>query len=164
MRAPIATVASAAASAVASAVVVASLFALGCGGAAPIVVDEDAELLVELRGNRIVFNHKIEFGHDSDALEPSAAPILDAVCGVLGEHPEIYRVQVQGHTSTVGEEAHNQELSAARAESVAAYLRAHGVAAEVTSQGYGETYPLCPDETDECHARNRRVEFFVDAR
>lgn len=136
--------------------------AAGCGGAQ--VVEDDGVLRVELRGNRIVINQKIEFGHDSAEILESSYPILDRVAALLDEHDEIYRVQVQGHTSTVGEEQHNLELSAARAEAVSEYLRTHGVTAEVTSQGYGETYPLCPEDTDACHARNRRVEFFVDAR
>jgi len=71
---------------------------------------------------------------------------------------------VQGHSSTDGDLRHNRELSDRRAEAVAEYLRAQGVTQEVTSQGYGETYPLCQDDSTECHARNRRVEFFVDER
>ena len=133
-----------------------------CGGAQ--VVNDDGELRVELRGNRIVINQKIEFAHDSAEILEESYPILDQVARILGEHEEIYRVQVQGHTSTVGEEQHNLELSTARAASIADYLRAHGVTQEITSQGYGQTYPLCRDETDECHAQNRRVEFFVDSR
>ncbi len=73
-------------------------------------------------------------------------------------------MQVQGHTSTDGDEAHNQTLSEQRAARVASYLREHGVTQEVTSQGYGETYPLCREETEECNEQNRRVEFFVDMR
>lgn len=133
---------------------------VGCGGPQPPPDPDD--LLVELRGNRIVFNHKIEFEFDSANILEQSHPILDRICELLVEHPNIYRVQVQGHSSTEGEEVHNQELSAARAESVAEYLRSHEVAAEVTSQGYGETYPLCREETEECNQENRRVEFFVD--
>ena len=119
---------------------------------------------MELRGNRIVFNHQLQFGHDSaEILEPSF-PVLDRICELLGEHEEIFRVQVQGHTSVDGEVQHNQELSAARAEAVAEYLRSQGVTQEVTFQGYGETYPICREESDACNEENRRVEFFVDSR
>jgi outer membrane protein OmpA-like peptidoglycan-associated protein len=138
------------------------LLAAGCGGGPDVI--EEGPLRVELRGNRIVINQKIEFAHDSAEILEGSHPILDQVAAILDAHDEIYRVQVQGHTSTVGEEAHNQELSAARAEAVAVYLREHGVTQEVTSQGYGESYPVCQEETDACHAQNRRVEFFVDSR
>ncbi len=139
------------------------LLATACGGTSP-PVDGEEPLLVELRGQRIVFNHRIEFEHDSATLVPEDDPILDGVAAVLAEHEEVYRVQVQGHTSAVGNAEHNQELSEARAAAIAAALTERGVTQEITSQGYGPTYPLCQEDTDECHAQNRRVEFFVDTR
>ncbi|HBQ17932.1 MAG TPA: hypothetical protein DEF51_44710 [Myxococcales bacterium] len=138
--------------------------ASACGASTPPVAEGEEPLEVELRGNRIVFNHQLQFGHDSaEILEPSF-PVLNRICELLGEHEEIFRVQVQGHTSVDGEVQHNQELSAARAEAVAEYLRSQGVTQEVTFQGYGETYPICREETDACNEENRRVEFFVDSR
>lgn len=119
---------------------------------------------VELRGNRIVLSDRILFEHDSDRILEESHDILDRVVALIDMHDEIVRVQVQGHSSTDGDDAHNQELSAARAASVAAYLREHGVEVDVTSQGYGETYPICREETEECNEQNRRVEFFVDMR
>ncbi|MEQ9077589.1 MAG: OmpA family protein [Sandaracinaceae bacterium] len=140
------------------------LSASACGASTPPVAEGEEPLEVELRGNRIVFNHQLQFGHDSaEILEPSF-PVLNRICELLGEHEEIFRVQVQGHTSVDGEVQHNQELSAARAEAVAEYLRSQGVTQEVTFQGYGETYPICREETDACNEENRRVEFFVDSR
>lgn len=119
---------------------------------------------IELRGNRIVLSDRVLFEHDSERILEESYPILDRVVTLLDTHDEIVRVQVQGHSSTDGQAARNQELSAARAASVAAYLREHGVEQEVTSQGYGPTYPLCREDTPECHEQNRRVEFFVDLR
>ena len=139
---------------------------VGCGAAADTTVEyaEEAPLEVELRGNRIVFNHRIEFAHDSDTILPASHEILDRVAALLATNEGIIRIQVQGHSSTDGDVGHNRELSDRRAEAVAEYLRAQGVTQEVTSQGYGETYPLCQEDSPECHARNRRVEFFVDER
>lgn len=134
----------------------------GCGAA--VSQSNDGTLRVELRGNRIVINDRVQFEHDSDVILEQSHPILDRVVEILGEHDEIIRVQVQGHTSTDGSAERNQVLSEERAAAVAAYLRDHGVTQEVTSQGYGPTYPLCREETEECHEQNRRVEFFVDVR
>lgn len=133
--------------------------AIACGGPQQPTIPG-----IELRGNRIVLSDRIQFEHDSDRILEESYPILDRVVSLLEQHEEIVRVQVQGHSSTDGQLARNQELSAARAASVAAYLREHGVAQEVTSQGYGPTYPVCREETEECHQQNRRVEFFVDQR
>lgn len=134
----------------------------GCG--ATVSQTGNGTLSVEVRGNRIIIGDRVQFEHDSDRILEASHPILDRVVEVLGEHEEIIRVQVQGHTSTDGDDAHNQTLSTERAAAVASYLREHGVAQEVTSQGYGETYPICREESDECHEQNRRVEFFVDVR
>lgn len=133
--------------------------AIACGGPPPPTIPG-----IELRGNRIVLSDRIQFAHDSDRILEESYPILDRVVSLLEQHEEILRVQVQGHSSTDGQLRRNEELSAARAASVAAYLREHGVAQEVTSQGYGPTYPVCREETEECHQQNRRVEFFVDMR
>lgn len=119
---------------------------------------------VELRGNRIVLADRIQFAHDSDRILEDSHPILDRVVTLLEHHDEIVRVQVQGHSSTDGDARRNQRLSELRAAAVATYLREHGVRQEVTSQGYGATYPLCAETTDACHQQNRRVEFFVDLR
>lgn len=138
-----------------------SLSLLGCGGTE--VVDPDA-LIVEIRDNRIYVNKSVHFAHDSDEILPDSFELLDRVAAVIGDHPDILRVQVQGHTSVDGDEEHNLELSGRRAAAVAEYLNSHGVSIEITHQGYGETYPVCREETPECAEQNRRVEFFVDQR
>ncbi len=146
---------------IALAVTLTALTLSACGGAE--VVDT-TNLIVEIRGNRIYVNQRVHFGHDSDEILADSFELLDRVAAVIGEHEEIVRVQVQGHSSVDGDDAHNLELSGRRASAVAEYLRGHGVGVEITSQGYGETYPLCREETEACHEQNRRVEFFVDQR
>ncbi|MBX3274915.1 MAG: OmpA family protein [Sandaracinaceae bacterium] len=140
--------------------------AIGCGGLAPERVedapDEPPALEVTLRANRIVFNRPIRFADDTDELLAESHEVLDRVAELLAERGNLVRVQVQGHSSTRGTTQQNQELSARRAAAVAAYLRAGGVRQEITSRGFGETYPVCHEETDDCHERNGRVELFVD--
>ncbi|MFT5354118.1 MAG: outer membrane protein OmpA-like peptidoglycan-associated protein [Polyangiales bacterium] len=48
-----------------------------------------------------------------------------------------------------------------RAAAVVEALRARGVTAELESSGAGEIEPVCQEDTDECHASNRRVEFII---
>lgn len=58
--------------------------------------------------------------------------------------------------------AGNVELSKARADAVAAFLKAQGVPANlVTTVGLGETHPVASNETAEGRAQNRRVEIDV---
>jgi OmpA-OmpF porin, OOP family len=131
------------------------VIATGCGASL-------RNWFVELQGDRIVIHDHIQFGQDSDEILPESFGLLDRIVAVLGEHPEVTAVQVHGHTSTEGPDAHNHELSERRAAAVARYMTEHGVTQRISSRGFGEEHPLCQDDTDECNERNRRVEFFVE--
>jgi outer membrane protein OmpA-like peptidoglycan-associated protein len=68
-------------------------------------------------------------------------------------------VDVLGHTDATGTAAANQALSQRRAEAVAAHLRSRGVAgARIATRGYGSTYPIGDNVTEQGRALNRRVE------
>jgi len=66
---------------------------------------------------------------------------------------------IEGHTSTDGEENYNLELSAARAKRVYEELtQRYDVPAEVLSaHGYGEAFPMYPDGTEKEMQQDRRV-------
>lgn len=116
---------------------------------------------IQIRDNRIQFDDHIYFGSDSDVILEESYPLLDALAETLIDHDEIRTVRIVGHTDAQGSDEHNQDLSERRAASVAAYLASHGVTQTLRPEGRGESEPLCTDETDECHARNRRVEFII---
>jgi OOP family OmpA-OmpF porin len=70
-------------------------------------------------------------------------------------------VEIQSHVDNVGQDAAaaRQTLSEGRAKIVAAWLTAHGVAAnQVTSRGYGKTRPIAENDSDLGRALNRRIE------
>ena len=76
-------------------------------------------------------------------------------------HPDL-RLDVEGHTDSVGDDAYNQRLSERRAEAVAQRLAAQGVpAANITSKGFGETSPVASNDTAAGRQQNRRVELVV---
>ena len=67
---------------------------------------------------------------------------------------------IEGHTDDQGDEAANQELSEARAESVRDYLVSQDIAADrMETAGFGETLPIADNDTPEGRADNRRIEF-----
>ncbi|HXO29113.1 MAG TPA: OmpA family protein [Thermoanaerobaculia bacterium] len=81
-----------------------------------------------------------------------------------GEHP----IVIEGHTDSIGSDAHNQRLSEQRAAAVRAWLAAHGfVPASTPIKGYGKTRPVAantnPDGSDNPagRQRNRRVEVVI---
>lgn len=78
-------------------------------------------------------------------------------------------ISVEGHTDAVGSEAFNQELSEQRAEQVASALISEGIDPQrITSKGFGERYPIAPNNTPEGldnprgRQENRRVEVVVE--
>jgi len=103
----------------------------------------------------------ITFSYDSAAVQPQFQPTLNQVASILGEYPKTY-IDIYGHTDSDGSDAYNQGLSERRAQSVQAYLAAHGVqAARLATRGFGETQPIASNDTVEGKAQNRRVEIKI---
>lgn len=68
-------------------------------------------------------------------------------------------VAVSGYTDGIGPDAYNLRLSRARAQTVANYLKSHGMnAARFDVQGYGKDGPVATNETAQGRSQNRRVE------
>lgn len=106
----------------------------------------------------------VNFEFDSAKLNGSASSILNEGAAVIKDHPEI-RVEVQGHTDSVGSEAYNQKLSEKRAESVKSYLEGQGVeSSRISASGKGESDPVATNDTAEGRAANRRVEISAEPR
>ncbi|MFZ5476751.1 MAG: OmpA family protein [Myxococcota bacterium] len=88
----------------------------------------------------------------------SESTLYDAL-KVFEDFPDV-RIEVQGHTDDVGNDEFNLDLSQRRAEAVADWFYAHGVAyGRLRAVGYGETLPIAENSSDSGRAENRRVEF-----
>ncbi len=73
-----------------------------------------------------------------------------------------FRIAIGGHTDSDGDDAYNQWLSEARANTVVAYLADSGVERDrLSGTGYGEAQPVASNDTPEGKAANRRIEFLV---
>jgi outer membrane protein OmpA-like peptidoglycan-associated protein len=95
------------------------------------------------------------------SLRPQAREKLARVAGILAGHPGL-RLQVEGHTDSVGTEEYNQDLSEHRAGSVSDYLTQSGIPADsVTARGFGKTQPVATNDTAAGRQQNRRVELVV---
>jgi len=102
------------------------------------------------------------FETGSASLMPESLSELDRLAQLLKESPAL-KIQINGHTDNVGDDAFNQTLSEARAKAVQDYLLAKGIApGRLRYKGYGETKPILgSNATAEGRARNRRTEFEV---
>lgn len=99
----------------------------------------------------------VQFETNSAKLKAESYAPLNAVAADLKPFPRL-KVEIQGHTDSVGADAYNLTLSQGRADSVREYLISQGVtAAQLTAKGYGESKPIADNKTAEGRAQNRRV-------
>lgn len=136
------------------------------GTAAPVEAEPpppEPQKRVEVRENKIIINEKIQFLVNSDKILDVSHSLLDEVAKVIKDHPQIKKIEVEGHASAEGSDAKNLSLSNRRAKAVMKYLtKTAGVTEGVLSaKGYGETRPIADNETEEGREKNRRVEFTI---
>jgi OOP family OmpA-OmpF porin len=98
------------------------------------------------------------FDFNKSTLQPASDAALQPVANLMAADKAL-KVEIQGHTDNVGNDAYNQTLSEARAKTVATWLTQKGVAADrLTAKGYGKTKPVADNGSDDGRAKNRRVE------
>ena len=109
----------------------------------------------------IVNMSDVLFDTGKSTLRPSAREKLAKVAGIVSGHPGL-RLDVEGHTDSVGGDAYNQQLSEDRGSSVRDYLTGQGMATgSVTSRGFGKTQPVASNDTAAGRQENRRVELVI---
>ena len=119
----------------------------------PPAAPEAGTMLVSLEGTN--------FDFDKATLRPAAMAKLDHAKEVMTNHAGI-KVNVEGHTDSVGSDAYNEKLSDRRAKSVVDYLVGSGIdASRLMPTGYGEGRPVATNDTAEGRAQNRRVDLVV---
>lgn len=109
------------------------------------------------------------FDYDKAALKPEAEQALKKVAVVLSQFPES-KVTVEGYTDSKGTTATNMQLSRERAQAVKDWLVKNGgvLAANVSTKGFGEQYPIAPNKNTDGsdnplgRALNRRVSIIVE--
>ena len=91
----------------------------------------------------------------------SAREKLAKVAGIVSGHPGL-KLDVEGHTDSVGGDEYNQRLSEQRGAAVRDYLTQEGMAASsVTTKGFGKTQPVASNDTAQGRQQNRRVELVI---
>ena len=123
------------------------------------------------------FNSDITFDSGSSVVKPQAKAALTQLAEILsGDDAKDRRLTINGYTDTdpvrkaktiahlkdLGKPANNLGLSEARAEAVAAVLRAGGVASRrMVTKGKGQADPVAGNSTADGKAQNRRVEIYL---
>ncbi|MDX1516435.1 MAG: OmpA family protein [Woeseiaceae bacterium] len=130
--------------------------------AAPATIDADHARRMQQLCDRVfdaIDTPDIDFAWDDATLRPAAQPALDRLVN-FARNCRRGRILIVGHTDSMGAESYNLWLSRSRAQAIANYLVARGVAADrLLVEGRGSAEPLTTNDTRAGRARNRRIEF-----
>lgn len=100
----------------------------------------------------------VNFDFDKAIIRPDDFERLDKDVATLKEWGNV-KVDVAGHTDSIGTDEYNMGLSLRRADAVRNYLVDKGIAADRLSvKGYGESQPVADNATSDGRFQNRRVE------
>ena len=125
--------------------------------------DLEAEFINLEVGERIVLEN-IYFDNDKYELLPKSEQTLTKLHQLLLKYPAL-KIEISGHTSSIGGYEHNITLSKNRANVVVAYLVEKGIeASRLVSAGYGPDLPIAPNDTEANMQINRRVELKILAK
>lgn len=134
-------------------------------GAAPVVAAP------EVVSKTFSLNSDVTFAFGKANLKPQAQATLDSIYGEMSQVKSA-KVAVAGYTDRIGSDAFNVKLSQERADSVANYFVAKGVAADaISATGYGKANPVTGATCNQvkgrkaliaCLAPDRRVEIAVN--
>lgn len=100
----------------------------------------------------------IFFDYDRYNLKPNFTRFLNELEKILVENPNI-RLDLRGHTDSIGSLAYNYILGENRAASVKDYLISIGInPSRIEVASFGKEIPIASNDTEIGRAKNRRVE------
>ncbi len=103
----------------------------------------------------------VNFDFDKDVLKASSGEAIENVLLLMKSVPSM-KIELRGHTDSVGDPTRNQNLSERRALAVKKRLVQEGIdESRITYKGFGDTRPVATNETAEGRALNRRTEFVI---
>jgi outer membrane protein OmpA-like peptidoglycan-associated protein len=109
----------------------------------------------------IVSMPDVLFDFNKYTLKSEARERLAKISGIVEAYPGL-KLQVEGHTDSIGTDEYNLQLSEKRADSVRAYLVSNGVRPDsVSAQGFGKADPVADNSTASGRKLNRRVDMVV---
>ena len=116
---------------------------------------EDLKAELDAKGKITVYSILFDFDHHK--LKEQSKKPLQEIAELLLTYPSL-KIEIQGHTDSLGGDDYNLKLSQKRAEMVRSHLVSLGVEpSRLTAVGYGSFKPIATNKTQEGRAKNRRV-------
>ena len=127
-------------------------------GAAACTAKKVAAAPAAKAAEKVTFSADMLFNFNTSTLKDEGKAVIDELVSRLaGVDVEV--ILTTGYADRIGSDTYNQKLSAARAESVKAYLVSKGVDAKlIQTEGRGELDPVvnCPDPSAKGQVKNFR--------
>jgi peptidoglycan-associated lipoprotein len=106
----------------------------------------------------------VYFDFDQDTLRPEFQAQIACHAKYLRDRPSS-RMTLEGNADERGSREYNQGLGERRGNAVSSAVQANGGSgSQITVVSYGEERPTCTDSTEDCWAKNRRVEIVYTAK
>lgn len=107
-------------------------------------------------------NRTIEFESGSAILTPKGMKILDEMVQAITQaNPQ--KIDIVGHTDSIGSRQSNIELSEKRSNTVREFLISKGISATILkSKGLGPDQPIASNDSVDGRRRNRRIQFLIE--
>ncbi|MFC7300698.1 peptidoglycan-associated lipoprotein Pal [Cognatiluteimonas weifangensis] len=106
----------------------------------------------------------VYFDFDQDALRPEFQAAMACHAKYLRDRPSS-RMSLEGNADERGSREYNLGLGERRGNAVSSALQANGGAgSQITVVSYGEERPTCTESSEDCWAKNRRVEIVYTAK
>lgn len=100
---------------------------------------------------------RLLFETGKSTLTPDSQEQLKNIVEIMKAFPGM-EIKLGGYTDNTGDAAYNLKLSDERAKSVMNELVALGIASKrISSEGYGNQFPVASNDTEEGRAQNRRI-------
>jgi outer membrane protein OmpA-like peptidoglycan-associated protein len=125
---------------------------------------EQLNLILETRDSArglIVNMSDVLFDTGKYTLRPGAREKLAKIAGIVLAYPSL-KLEVEGHTDSVGTDEYNMQLSENRANAVRDFLVQQGInTSSIAARGFGKSQPVATNDTAAGRQQNRRVELVV---
>lgn len=122
-----------------------------------LIVEKNPNIQMRKINDTVVVELYFAFDFNSFSIADADKPIIQQLAQIAVQQNN--RVEVFGHTDSVGTNSYNLELSQNRAQSVANIFITSGFDPSlILIKGFGATKPLFSNSNDEGRSKNRRVE------